>query len=412
MQKKHKKRSPRNNKKLYIICAAVIACVLLCVGVVIATQEEKGAPEIIKDTQKLETKDTEKNVVEDTKEPAQIPYPEFGHGTKFEFVRNEEPLPQSFVNPLTGLACESDLSNKRPAAVMINNIKVACPQEGVAQADILYECLAEGGITRLLMVATDYDSLGTVGSVRSSREYYIDFAKNHDAIYVHAGGSEEAYYQIQARSIDHLDGVRADPRTGRNVSGSVFFRDDARRRNMGYEHSLMTNGEKIGAGIQTMGYRNTINEGFKSPIQIVDPGFTVQLSGDAAENIKIKYNASHTAEFVYDANTKSYLRYQFNHQPHIDATTGEQLSFSNVLVLSLPHRDTGDSYGHLDITTTGSGEGYYFTGGKMIKINWSKASQDSPVSFTDEEGYPLVLNKGKTMINIASTGIFSAMSFN
>ena len=90
----------------------------------------------------------------------------------------EEP---EFVNPLTGLAAEKDLSATRPAAIMINNIKVSCPQIGVSQADVMYECLVEGGYTRLMMLAADYESLPEVGSVRSARDYYLDLAADYEA---------------------------------------------------------------------------------------------------------------------------------------------------------------------------------------------------------------------------------------
>ena len=112
-----------------------------------------------------------------------------------------------FVNPLTGLPSDEDLSSKRPVAIMINNLRASLPQVGISNADILYECLVEGGTTRLMAVVMNYEELGVIGSVRSSREYYLDFAANHDAIYVHAGGSTEAYSQIRSRGVNNLDGV-------------------------------------------------------------------------------------------------------------------------------------------------------------------------------------------------------------
>ena len=114
---------------------------------------------------------------------------------------------------------------------MINNIEVATPQEGVSYADIMYECVVEGWQTRLMMVVSEYESLPVVGSVRSSREYYLDFAANHDAIYIHAGGSQQAYAEIKQRKVDNLDGVNM-------YIPNMFYRDSWRQQNMGYEHSL------------------------------------------------------------------------------------------------------------------------------------------------------------------------------
>ncbi len=87
-----------------------------------------------------------------------------------------------YINPLTGLGATRDLYNARPVAIMINNLWGALPQEGIDECDIMYECLVEGGITRLMVLKADYASLGKIGSVRSCRHYYLDLAQNYDAI--------------------------------------------------------------------------------------------------------------------------------------------------------------------------------------------------------------------------------------
>lgn len=149
------------------------------------------------------------------------------------------------INRLTGLPLDdTSLHNHRPIAIMINNINVACPQEGISKAEVMYECTVEGGITRMMMLVNDYESLPTVGSVRSCREYYLDFSSNHDAIYAHIGGSEEAYTNIYNRQPDELDGLRGD---------NFYFRDPERRANMGMEHSAMANGELLKAAIEKRG---------------------------------------------------------------------------------------------------------------------------------------------------------------
>ncbi|MBO5903740.1 MAG: DUF3048 domain-containing protein, partial [Clostridia bacterium] len=137
------------------------------------------------------------------------------------------------INPLTGLESDKDFSTSRPVAVMLNNIRQAIPQHSVSQCDILYECLAEGGITRLMGVFADYESLGVVGSIRSSRHYYIDLAQNHDALYVHAGASDYAYTEIKERKIDNFDGVHM-------YLPGMFYRDQERLQHMSLEHTLMT----------------------------------------------------------------------------------------------------------------------------------------------------------------------------
>ena len=97
------------------------------------------------------------------------------------------------TNPLTGLRVDDDYATThRPVGVMINNLKAALPQYGLAQADILYEVVAEGGITRLLAIYSDARQVPKIGSVRSARPVYIELATGHDATLIHYGTSTQA----------------------------------------------------------------------------------------------------------------------------------------------------------------------------------------------------------------------------
>lgn len=302
--------------------------------------------------------------------------------------------PTGYWHPLTGLPCSEDLVNRRPIAVMINNIKASMPQIGIAQADIIYECLAEGGITRLLAIYQDYSNLGTVGSIRSSRDYYLDLAQIHDAFYIHAGGSEIAYSQIASRDIDNLDGVRT------TVSG-VFWRDSDRLQTMSKEHTMVTSGEKIAMGIQKQKYRTEHESSFESSYSFYR-SFTA-LNGSKAEYIKIPHSSSYTSEFYYDEDLKLYRKNQFG-KAHIDGATGEQLSFTNVIIL-FAEQKTVDDYGRLEVTLTGTGSGYYCCGGEMIPITWKRSDRDGGITLLNQDGSPLQLNPGKSFISIASTKI-------
>ncbi len=315
-----------------------------------------------------------------------------------ETTAEPEIVEPEIINPLTGLETDVDYSDRRPAAIMINNIKVATPQEGISYADIMYECIVEGWQTRLMMVVSDYENLPVVGSVRSSREYYLDFAANHDALYIHAGGSTQAYVELKSRKVDNLDGVNM-------YIPNMFYRDTWRQQNMGYEHSLMTDGEKIAAGIKYCKYDTKLTGEFDSPLDFVPYGeIRVPSDGDATY-LKVKYSGSHQPYFEYDEDEGVYYRWQFLGDKHMDNTAKVQLSFTNILVLYLPASSTGDSYNHMDVTTTGSGDGYYLSAGGYEKITWKKSNEDSPVKLYDADGEELLVNRGKTFFQICTTSM-------
>lgn len=316
-----------------------------------------------------------------------------------------DPNAPEFVNPLTGLAVDSDFTGLRPAAIMVNNIRVSCPQEGVSDADIIYECLVEGGYTRLMMLVMDYPNLAKVGSVRSARHYYLDFAADYDALYVHAGGSEFAYESIFELKVQNLDGVNM-------YLPSTFARDPDRIKNMGLEHSLMTTGDGIVSGIKYKRYRTTMDADFDFPVDFVPYGTSVSFE-DAASHVRIPYSLVQITDFVYDEESGTYLRYQFNGQKHIDGANDEQLAFENVLIYFCETSAiSNDPKNRINVGTIGTGTGFYATNGTYIPITWEKESYESPTRFFDADGEPLLLNPGKTFISVCPTTLSKRIDFN
>ena len=181
-----------------------------------------------------------------------------------------EPVPVlPYVNPLTGEGCAQDISQKRPVAVMLNNLKKALPQLGVSQADIIYEAPAEGGITRMLAVFQSVEEVGNIGSVRSARDYYVSLAMGHDALYLHAGGSPApmCIKNWGAAAFDCVNGP---------YEGTLFWRDKARRRSMGMEHSVLTSGQTITELMPTYSYRLEHKEGYQYPAAFLAKGEKAQ----------------------------------------------------------------------------------------------------------------------------------------
>ena len=319
-----------------------------------------------------------------------------------------DPSPEEeppLINPLTGLGAGYDVANSRPAGVMLNNITEALPQVGIGDADIIFECLAEGGVTRLFALFSEYHDLGVIGSVRSARPYYLDFAQMFDAIYVHAGGSEDAYSDIWSRGIDNIDGVRGDPL-------GIYYRDPTRMQTMAIEHTLMTTGGGITETVEYCGFRTSLRDGFSYPFKFSEWGEEHSPGGEECRHIRIPFSMYQTVDYEYDGAKGEYLRYQYNGAPHIDGGTGEQLSFKNVIVIFC-NTYAYDDYGRLRVDTAGSGDGYLATAGTYIPIVWSRGSIDGNVAFTRaDDGELITLNRGKTFINVCPTYIFYDVGMN
>ena len=299
-----------------------------------------------------------------------------------------------YINPLSGLGTTEELSDNRAVAVMINNIKEAMPQHGTSSADVIYECIVEGAQTRLLAVYHDIESAGVIGSVRSAREYFLDFAANHDAIFVHAGGSEEAYRQIKVSKVNNLDGVNM-------YVPDMFYRDSERRKIMAYEHTLMTDGQKTVDGIGFKGYRDTAKEDFEGPFDFVPFGEFFVPDGKDAKYVSVTYSKIHTPYYIYNEENSLYERYQFG-EKHGDENSGEGLAFTNIIIMYAPTYYTGDEFGHYNVTVTGEGKGVYITGGQAIDITWKKPDRATPVSFYTESADELQINRGKTFVQVCT----------
>ncbi|MDR0446702.1 MAG: DUF3048 domain-containing protein [Oscillospiraceae bacterium] len=296
------------------------------------------------------------------------------------------------VNPLTGLPMDASKAAARPIAIMLNNRTIAQPQLGVSKADILVETLVEGGITRMLALYQDVEAIGVIGSIRSARPYYVDVAQGFDAVYIHAGGSEDAYSVLMSRDITRLDGVNGKRQ-------EIFYRDSTRRRTMGYEHSMVTTGELISRYLPVYGFRLEHEKGYNVGLSFKED---YEISGLPADSIKIKYSSSKTTSFEYDAETGEYAAWQHG-GAYKDGNDNALVSFANIVIIKTTISEIkGDPYGCLRVDLTGGGDGYLAVGGKWIPIKWKKDAPDSPFVFTGEDGKAVTLRAGHTYIGIVA----------
>jgi hypothetical protein len=285
-------------------------------------------------------------------------------------------------------------SNSRPIAVMINNIAVARKyHSGLQDAYLVYEMIVEGGLTRLMALYKDADT-AKIGSIRSSRHYYLDYALENDAIYVHWGYSQYAQRDIPTLGIDNLNGL---------IYGSKYFWRD-KSLNVSSEHTAYSSMELINKGITDLGYRTTTSE---KPLLTydADPIDLSNMDGAIpASNVSIKYSSSVTTEYTYDSDTKTYKR-SVNGTAHTDYVTKEQYTAKNIITYQVNNSTiSGDSKGCQELDNIGSGEGYYISNGYAIPIKWEKKSRSSKTIYTLTNGEELVVNDGNTYIQIQPTG--------
>lgn len=307
---------------------------------------------------------------------ANAPSEQIDEGHEVEsVVEQEEP---KAINPLTGLFMTKDREGRRPIAVMIENEKKARPQSGLDKADVVYEVLAEGGITRFLAIYLGVDAQ-EIGPVRSARPYFIDFAMEYDPIYVHYGGSPQAYLDLKRNShIAHIDGIYDDV---------TFWRDKSRKA----PHNAYTSTENIVKTAEKRGFLKT------TELSFWDFAEETTSYGGLAE-FELKYSGNYRVKYVYDERKKVYIR-QINGEPHIDRITGDPIAVKNILILFMDTRVI-DSEGRLEIKTTGSGTGYYVSCGKSIPIKWEKSSRFARAKYTDQSGEEIKLIPGNTWIQV------------
>ena len=306
-----------------------------------------------------------------------------------EVELEEDPLQGMVRSPFTGLYVEETLARRRPMAIMINNLHKALPQSGIGQADIYYEALAEGEITRIEAIFQSFSG-EKIGPVRSARDYFTYFALDHDAVYVHHGGSETGYSAIRNRSLDHFDGMH---------DTIAFWRDQERMNQPGmYEHSSYISSSGLEESWKNRGIRRELPENYNPMFDFYEQQ-TIP-DGEEAEDICVPYSYYQISEFLYDLSTGLYRRIQSG-QDQIDDITGKTLQVSNVII-QFANISIVDSVGRRAIDLVGSGEGLLFTGGKQKKVMWKKEAWNVPTQWTFEDGSPVILNPGKTWICVYS----------
>jgi hypothetical protein len=288
-------------------------------------------------------------------------------------------------NPPLTLARGSVTS--RPFVVMLDNHPKAYPQTGLNQAPLVFEALAEFGITRYMAVFVPGISpeLGTIGPVRSARSYFVEYAKGLRGVYTHAGGSPEALTMAQTSiEILNMDALRRD--------ATAYFR---RAKDRVAPHNLYTSTADLAAFAKS--------KGGQTP-DLREIGFLIKPEAPLAQrpaSQRLSYYFIYKEAFVawaYDRASNSYLYFR-QRRPHVDAATGKQLSFKNVVILEVPERPIpGDAKGRIEQDVIGEGAARIFMDGKVVEATWRKGAGFAQLQLYGPDGAEIALNGGPTWV--------------
>lgn len=295
----------------------------------------------------------------------------------------EQEAPATVPSELTGLPVKPEVNSKQVTAVMIENSPDARPQSGLKDAGLVFEAIAEAGITRFMALYQDSES-NYIGPVRSARPYYLDWLMPFDAAYGHVGGSPRALQLIKMRNIKDLDQFGA---------AGAYERVSSRYA----PHNVYTNTDKLNKIEKERGFTKSIYRGFARKTS-EDPTDT-----PSAKTINFAISSPlYNVRYDYQKSSNSYKRNMAG-QPHKDEKSGKQLSSKVVVALVMPYRLARDGY-HSVYQTTGKGKLFIFQDGQVIKGTWHKQKPGQQFEFKDKTGEIISLTPGKTWITIVSSG--------
>jgi hypothetical protein len=303
-----------------------------------------------------------------------------------------EPTPTTVRAPLTGRLVDPEVALRHPIAVMIDDLSPARPQSGFNSASVVFQAPAEGGIPRYMLVFQDRVPK-SVGPVRSARYYYIAWAAQWRAMYVHVGGSPQAMQTLAAQGHGQLVYNADEFRWG----GTYLWRVTERFP----PHNVYTDGRRLRQLLRRVGAEDAA----------LQTSWRFRADKPLAERpiggrIEMGYPANHI-RYDYDRKTNTYRRSVTGEGPQIDAADGRRVAPKNVVIMLVhfgPLSDGHPEKHRLEANVIGSGQAWIATNGKTIRGTWRKASLTGPLRFFDSKGRPVKLTIGQTFVQVLRTG--------
>ncbi len=291
--------------------------------------------------------------------------------------KEEKPKPKVYTSKLTGMSVTEAESKLPVTAVMIENSPDARPQSGLKDANVVYEAVAEGGITRFLTLFQEAQP-DYIGPVRSVRPYYLDWLVPFDAPVAHVGGSPEALAQISNEGIKDLD---------YGFNSNYYHRISSRYA----PHNVYTSRGELLALQNSKGWSTSTFTGWARKDEKAAATPTAKSIDFAISGFL--YNP----HYDYDPTTNAYKRSEAG-KPHVDEKSGSQIT-PKVVIAVLINKSIHPDGVHTIYSTSGTGKAYIFQDGTVTIGTWQKADRKSEMQFLGSNGKPLELNKGNTWIS-------------
>lgn len=297
-----------------------------------------------------------------------------------EEVKETPPPPTTEPSKLTGVEVPL-ATNKLPiTGIMIENSPDARPQAGLKDAGVVFEAVAEGGITRFLALFLEAQP-DYIGPIRSVRPYYVQWARGFDAPIAHVGGSAEALAKIRGEGLPDLD---------QSFNAAYFQRVSNRYA----PHNVYTSLAKLLELSTKKGYTS-------NSLTSLTRKAEAPAAAPTAKSINLVISSPlYNVHYDYDPATNSYARSQAG-APHTDERSGQQIKPKVVVALALSKGIAADGI-HTAYGTIGSGTVFIFQDGTVTQGTWTKASDKDQFRFTDAAGAPIGLNPGQTWFSVVS----------
>lgn len=306
---------------------------------------------------------------------------------------------------------------RRPLAVMIENAPDARPQSGLSDADIIFEIVAEGGVTRFMGIfycgVQAFDT--TLAPVRSARTYFLDYASGFNfPLYTHVGGANLPGPTNALGQIADYGWVGENNLNQFSIGFPTFVRDYNRvpGKTIATEHTMVTSTEKLWEVAESRGWTNVPPKRLEKSKTIPQGNWWENYKGwtfaDEAPEVGTVSTISHdfwsgysqyAVNWKYDAESNKYLR-TMGGETHVDMNSGDQIGVANVVVLKTTERGPLNELKHMMYDTIGTGEALIFNYGNVIEGTWSKKSRTAELEFLDEKGRPVEMARGLTWISV------------